>query len=277
MTRSQKAMLQDILLYVVATVILLIFLFPVVWLFLTSIKTRVDAFAMPPKWIFSPTMDNYRSLFRDEPFLKYLWNSFIISGTAALLATIIGTPVAFVLARFKFRFKNALAFWILGSRIAPPMALVLPFFMMFRALNLVDSYTSIICVYTTLNLAFVIWMMRGYFAQIPPSLEEAAKIDGCSIFSSLMRITLPLVSPGLSATLVFTFMANWSEFVLALIFTGFDTRTVPVLISGFVTFEGIRWGMIGAAGTIVNVPVIIFAIFLQKYLVEGLGSGAVKY
>jgi multiple sugar transport system permease protein len=263
-------------LFILATFIVICFLFPVLWMFLTSIKTRLDAFAMPPVWMFKPTLENYRSLLLEEPFFKYLWNSFFISSIAAILAGVLGTPTAYALSRFKFKGKNLFAFWILASRIAPPMALVLPFFIMFRAVNLVNSYLSIIILYMTLNLAFVVWMMRGYFEQIPVSIEEAAKIDGCSIFGTLRRVTLPLVSQGLSATMVFCFMANWSEFVLALIFTGIETRTAPVLISGFVTVEGIRWGMIGAAGTIVNLPVIIFAMLLQKYFVTGLTSGAVK-
>jgi multiple sugar transport system permease protein len=263
-------------LFILTTFVVICFLFPVLWMFLTSIKTRLDAFAMPPVWIFKPTLENYRSLLLEEPFFKYLWNSFFISSIAAILAGVLGTPTAYALSRFKFKGKNLFAFWILASRIAPPMALVLPFFIMFREVNLVNSYLSIIVIYMTLNLAFVVWMMRGYFEQVPVSIEEAAKIDGCSIFGTLRRVTLPLVSQGLSATMVFCFMANWSEFVLALIFTGIETRTAPVLISGFVTVEGIRWGMIGAAGTIVNLPVIIFAMLLQKYFVTGLTSGAVK-
>jgi multiple sugar transport system permease protein len=276
MSNKNNRQIRQIWLYGLTSLIVLCFLFPVIWLFLTSIKSRVDAFAMPPVWFFKPTFENYRSLLQDEPFFKYLWNSFVISSTAALLAGLLGTPMAYALTRFKFRSKNLLAFWILASRIAPPMALVLPFFMMFRALNLVNSYLSIIIIYMTLNLAFIVWMMRGYFAQVPVSIEEAAKIDGCSIIATLFHVTLPLVSQGLSASLVFCFMANWSEFVLALIFTGLETRTAPVLISCFVTVEGVSWGMIGAAGTIVNLPVIIFAILLQKYFVRGLTAGAVK-
>jgi multiple sugar transport system permease protein len=276
MNAAQREKRRQFWLHALATVILIAFMIPVIWLFLTSIKSRTDAFAMPPVWFFKPTFENYQSLLRNEPFFKYLWNSFFIAAMAALLAGFIGTPMAYALSRFKFKGQNFLAFWVLASRIAPPMALVLPFFLMFRALNLVNSYTSIICIYMTLNLAFVVWMMRGYLAQVPVSIEEAARIDGCSIFSTLMRVTLPLVSQGLTATLVFCFMANWSEFVLALIFTGTETRTAPVLIAGFVTTEGIKWGMIGAAGTIVNVPVIIFAMFLQKYFVRGLTAGAVK-
>ena len=263
-------------LYILAIVILFCFMIPVIWLFLTSIKSRVDAFAMPPVWLFKPTFENYRLLLIDEPFFKYLWNSFFISATAALLAGIIGTPMAYALSRLKFKGKNFLAFWVLASRIAPPMALVLPFYLMFRTLNLVNSYTSIICIYMTLNLAFFVWMMHGYISQIPVSIEEAARIDGCSLFSTIIYIILPLVSQGLTATIVFSFISNWSEFVLALIFTGIKTRTAPVLISGFVTTEGIKWGMIGAAGSIVSAPVILFAVLFQKYFVRGLTAGAIK-
>jgi len=275
-TGKRKKLASQIGLYTLASLIIIFFLFPVFWLFLTSIKTRVDAFSIPPVWFFQPTIENYLSLLRDEPFLKYLYNSFFIASTAAVLAIIAGVPTAYVLARFNFKAKNLFSFWILASRIAPPMALVLPFFVMFRTVGILDTYLPIICIYMVINIAFVVWIMRGYFVQVPVSIEEAAKIDGCSLFSTLMRVTLPLVGPGLSATIIFCFMTNWSEFVLALIFTGIETRTAPVLISGFVTFEGIRWGMIGAAGTLVNLPVILIALILQKYLIRGLTAGSIK-
>jgi multiple sugar transport system permease protein len=262
--------------YLLAIFVVFVALTPVIWLFLTSIKNQRDAFSIPPVWFFKPSFDNYFSLFKSGTFLKYLWNSFYISLMATLLAGILGTPLAYMLSRYQFKGREFLSFWVLASRIAPPMAIVLPFFIFFRILGILNTYTSIISIYMTLNIAFFVWMMRGYFKQVPLSIEEAARIDGCSIFATLFRIAIPLVSQGLAATLVFTFMANWSEFVLALIFTGLNTRTLPVLISGYVTTEGIKWGMIGAAGTLVNLPIILFSLFLQKYLVSGLTAGAVK-
>lgn len=262
--------------YIIALLVVFLAIFPILWLFLTSVKTQRDAFAMPPILRFKPILDNYMELFTNGPFLKYLWNSFYISMMATLVASILGTPLAYMLSRFSFRGRQLLSFWVLASRIAPPMAIVLPFFLMFRFLGLLNTYTSIISIYMTLNIAFFVWMMKGYFDQVPVAIEESARIDGCSIIGSLFRIALPLVAQGLAATLVFTFIANWSEFVLALIFTGLNTRTLPVLISGYVTTEGVKWGMIGAAGTLVNLPIIIFSLTLQKYLVTGMTAGAVK-
>ncbi|MCX7028238.1 MAG: carbohydrate ABC transporter permease [Spirochaetes bacterium] len=262
--------------YFIVSIIALIFLMPVIWLFLTSIKNQRDAFSIPPVWKFKPSAENYLALFAEGNFPRYLWNSFYIAAVSSILAGLLGTPLAYMLARFRFKGKDTLSFWVLASRIAPPMTVVLPFFMIFKFLGILNTYMSMICVYMTLNIAFVVWMMRGYFMQIPLSIEEAAKIDGCSVIGTLLKIAIPLVSQGLAATLVFCFMSNWSEFVLALIFTGMKTRTMPILISGFVTTEGVKWGLIGAAGTIVNLPVILISLVLQKYLVSGLTAGAVK-
>ncbi len=271
-----KKRLNIILKYFLTIIIVLFALMPIIWLFLTSIKTQKDAFAIPPVWRFRPTFSNYKELISDGRFLRYFWNSFFISSIAAILAGIFGTPLGYVLARFRFKGKDTLSFWVLASRIAPPMAVVLPFFLIFKSMGILNTYSSIIIIYMTLNIAFVVWMMRGYFMQIPLSIEEAAKIDGCSVISTFINIAIPLVSQGLAATLVFCFMSNWSEFVLALIFTGLKTRTMPVLISSFVTTEGIKWGLIGAAGTVVNLPIVIISLTLQKYIVTGLTAGAIK-
>jgi len=276
MNYKQKRQAGLVFRYLVVLFIVFVAIFPILWLFLTSIKTQRDAFAMPPVFRFKPILDNYKELFTNGPFLKYLWNSFYISMMATLAASILGTPVAYMLSRFDFKGRQVLSFWVLASRIAPPLAIVLPFFLMFKFFGLLNTYTSIISIYMTLNIAFFVWMMKGYFDQVPAAIEESARIDGCSIIGSLFRIAIPLVAQGLAATIVFTFISNWSEFVLALIFTGLNTRTLPVLIAGYVTTEGVKWGMIGAAGTLVNLPIIIFSLTLQKYLVTGMTAGAVK-
>lgn len=276
MKYKTKKHLSLLLRYVAALIVVFVAIMPILWLFLTSIKTQRDAFAMPPVFNFKPVLENYKELFSNGPFLKYLWNSFYISLMATFFASLLGTPLAYMLSRYSFKGRQFLSFWVLASRIAPPMAIVLPFFLMFKTVGLLNTYTSIISIYMTLNIAFFVWMMRGYFDQVPIAIEESARIDGCSIISSMIRIAIPLVAQGLAATLVFTFIANWSEFVLALIFTGLQTRTLPVLISGYVTTEGVKWGMIGAAGTLVNLPIIIFSLILQKNLVTGMTAGAVK-
>jgi multiple sugar transport system permease protein len=262
--------------YGAAVLVIFIAVMPIIWLFLTSIKNQKDSFAMPPVWNFTPVFTNYKALFTDGTFLKYLWNSFYIASMATLVACLIGTPMAYMLSRYDFKGKKFVSFWVLSSRIAPPLAIVMPFFLMFRFLGILNSYTSVIIIYMTLNIAFFVWMMKGYFGQIPKSIEESARIDGCSIIKAMLLIAVPLVAQGLASTLVFTFIANWSEFVLALIFTGLKTRTLPVLIAGYVTTEGVLWGMIGAVGTLVNLPIIIFSLTLQKYLVTGMTAGAVK-
>lgn len=271
-----KGRLEKVLLQILFWGFILVFTLPLLWFFLTSIKTRVDAFSMPPAFIFTPTLSNFSDVLSNGSFLHNYSNSLIISISTTLISLLIGVPAAYALARFEMKGKNDLAFWILSTRMAPPVMVILPFYLLFQKVHLLDTYTGLILVYLTICLPFVVWMMRGYIESIPLDLENAARIDGASRLQAFFKVILPLSMPGIVASGIFAFIMAWNEFLLALILTGNTTKTTTVAITSFITLEGIRWGEIAAAGTLISLPVIVFGILIQKYLVSGLTMGGVK-
>jgi multiple sugar transport system permease protein len=253
---------------------------PVYWMLTISLKTEVDQFASPPRWVdFSPTLAHYADAFSARPFGSFLLTSALVAALSTLCAMTIGTLAAYSLARFRLRagLNRRLSLWILSTRMFPPIVTAVPLFLMMRDLRLLDTIASLVVVYTAFNLPFVVWMMVGFFRELPREMEEAAMIDGDSRLGALRRIVLPLAAPGLAATAVFCLIASWNEFLLALVLTQTEAAmTLPVGIAGRVTQYEIKWGVMSAAGVVAMVPILIFALAVQKYLVRGLSLGAVK-
>lgn len=263
--------------FVLITVIIFGFvLFPPIVLFLTSIKTELDALSFPPKWIFQPTLQNYVDIFKSSPLIRFLLNSIIVASTNTVLSLGLGSLTAYGLARFKFRGSENLSFWILSIRMMPPVATIIPIYIIMKKVRLLDTPWALIIIYLSFNLPFVVWMMKGFFEDIPRAIEESALIDGCSEFAVFRKIALPLVAPGLAATAVLIFIFSWNEFLFALILTGTRAVTLPVGIIGFMKETGINWGYMAAGGMLALVPVVIFTILVQKHLVKGLTMGALK-
>ncbi|MFC5703746.1 carbohydrate ABC transporter permease [Cohnella faecalis] len=260
----------------VTIVLILLTLFPLLWLFLTAIKQPIDAFAMPPKWIFEPTSDNFLAVLTKSEFVKSYVNSLIVVTGTTVLSLWFGIASGYTLARSKSRFSNAMGMWIILARMAPPMGFVLPLYLMFSKIGILDTYFGLILVYLTVTLPFVTWLMVGFIKSIPIEIEEASAIDGCNRFQTLIRIVIPSSLPGISTCAIFAFIMSWNEFFYALIISGRNTRTASVEIQGFINFAGINWGELAAAGVLVVVPVLIFTIFAQKGLVRGLTQGATK-
>ena len=253
-----------------------VILFPPVVLFVTSIKTDIDALSFPPKWIFDPTLKNYVDILNTSPLVDYALNSLIVASLNTLLCLIVGSMAAYGLARFKFRGADNLAFWILSIRMMPPVAAIIPIYILMKNLGLLDTPWCLVITYLTFNLPFVVWMMKGFFEEIPREIEESALIDGCSDFSVFFRIALPLVAPGLAATAIMVFIFSWNEFLFALILTGTKAVTLPVGIIGYMKETGINWGYMTAGGVLALLPVIVFMVLVQKHLVKGLTLGALK-
>ncbi len=261
-------------------VALLAALAPVYWMLTISLKTEVDQFASPPPWfIFTPTLEHYYDAFVTRSFGQYLITSAIVAVVSTLCALVLGTLAAYALARFRLPYDldRRLSLWILSTRMFPAIVTAVPLFLMMRDLRLLDTKASLIIVYTAFNLPFVVWMMRGFFDEVPRDLEEAALVDGDSRLGALVRVVLPLVAPGLAATAVFCLIVSWNEFLFALVLTQTDaSMTLPVGIAGRVTQYEIKWGVMSAAGAVAIVPILVFAMAMQKYLVRGLSLGAVK-
>jgi len=262
------------------SVAILFALAPVYWMLTISLKTEVDQFASPPPWfIFTPTLEHYYDAFVSRGFGQYLLTSAIVAVTSTACALIIGTLAAYALARFElpWQLNKQLSLWILSTRMFPAIVTAVPLFLMMRDLRLLNTQASLIIVYTAFNLPFVIWMMRGFFADLPRDLEEAALVDGDSRIGALVRVVLPLVAPGLAATAVFCLIVSWNEFLFALVLTQTDaSMTLPVGIAGRVTQYEIKWGVMSAAASVAIIPILVFALALQRYLVRGLSMGAVK-
>lgn len=253
-----------------------LFLLPIVWLISTAFKTRTDAFAMPPVWFFTPTLDNFREAIAQTGFLHQYRNSVIVAVATTVCTLLLGVPAAYGLTRFQFRGKRPLALFILATRFLPFIGMLFPLYIIFNQLNLLDTYQGLIILHVTFALVTVIWMMRGYFLQVPIELEEASMCDGSTRLGALFRVVVPLAAPGVAAVSVFTFIISWNEFLFALMFTRNQVKTAPVALVGFMSFEGINWGPLAAAGLMVLAPVFLFSLFVLRYLVAGLSMGAVK-
>jgi multiple sugar transport system permease protein len=259
--------------HLIAAAILLAMLFPFVWLLQMSVRPTRDIFGYT--LLFVPTFDHYAALWKGG-FPKSFVNSVLASTLSTLLALVIGTPPAYALARWRFRGHSQISLWILATRMAPPIAFTIPFFLAYRRLGMLDTVFGLVVIYHTFNIALVIWMMQTYFDSVPRALEEAAWIDGCGVWATLLRITLPLTAPGLAATAVLCFIFSWNDFFYALILTRTHAQTAPVAIVNFIQYEGWEWGKIAAGGTLVMLPVIVFSMLVRTYLVRGLTAGGIK-
>ena len=261
------------------TILILItvaFFLPIAWAILMSFKTRVDALSMPPKWLFTPTVENYKAVWGDGRFLGYTVNSLIIALVSTSVGILLGVPAAYVLARQRFKGQKTLLLAILATRMVPPVAFVIPFFIIFTRLRLNDTHFAVMVLHLTIILGYVIWMMRSYFMDIPREIEEAALVDGCSVWQTFTRVVLPISAPGLATSAIFSFIFSWNEFLYAMVLTTINAKTVPLGVYNWVAYEEIMWGELTATAVIAMIPVVIFYGFVQKALVRGLTMGAVK-
>lgn len=249
---------------------------PYLWMVLASFKTRVDLFASVPKWIFAPTLANYPAVFIDKAYWPLAINSLIISISSTLLCILIGAPAAYVFARMSFPGKEDLFFFFLTTRMAPPISIAVPLFLFFSALGLIDTIYAVVIAHTSFNLSLVVWMMRGFFADIPREIDEAAVMDGRSRLGAFVFIVMPLAAPGLAATAVLCFILSWNEFLYAFILVAFEGRPLTVGIPGLVTPHGTLWGQVAAVAIVATLPIVVFTFIVQRQLVRGLTFGAVK-
>ena len=249
--------------------------FPFFWMILTSLKERVDVIN-PAVWTFKPILDNYIDVFTKRNLPLNLLNSVIVVSTTVAASVLLGTMAAYGFARFEFKKKESLAFWILSLRMLPPMAVVISFFILGRMLRLLDKQLYLSVIYMSFNIPFAIWMMRGYIEEIPKELEESAWLDGCSRMRGLFSVVVPLVSPGLIATAIFCVIQSWNEFTLAFFLTSFRAKTVPTIVTEFLSVTGVLWGEMSAVGVVAILPILIFAFLIQKQLIRGMTFGAMK-
>jgi multiple sugar transport system permease protein len=261
--------------YIGIFAVITIVLFPFVWMLLTSFKKELDILTVPPKIFFEPTLNNYIFVFEHSSIIKGLVNSLIVVGSVIALTVPISLLAAYSFTRFNVG-GGQLSFYILTVRMFPPIAAIIPYFVVFQNLGLLDNVLSLIILNTLFNMPFTIWLVAGFIREIPQDLEEAAMIEGATRFEAFREVILPLITPGLAVAAVFAAMFTWNEFLFAFILTRSEAITVTRVMAGFFTERGILWGPLSACATLCTIPMLILALMIQRYIVRGLTFGAVR-
>ena len=266
----------QILLLLVLSLFTALMLTPVAWAFLTSIKLPIDAFAIPPKLVFSPTFEFHHQVWMEKGFARFLANSLIIAASTVAISVSIGTMAAYGLSRMRGKAARGVLFGLLSLRMFPHMLLAIPFFLLAKFLNLIDTYPAMVLALVAINQPFTIWLMHSFFVDVPQEIDEAAAIDGASEWQIFFRVVLPIVRPGLWVTALFSLLLAYNEFLFALVLTGPYTKTLPVAIAEYGGEDLNYWSLSAAAAIGIMVPIMAFMVLMQRHLVRGLALGAVK-
>ena len=269
--------------YAVLAIFVVGALFPLYWVFVSSIKPNADVFKLPPVWSFSPSLANYRQILGmtnssagGTDFVRYAVNSTVIAVGTAIPSLLLGTLAAYGITRCRVRWGTKYLTAVLVGRLVPPAALLVPLFVLFSTFHLIDTQLAVIITLMCFGLPFVIWMMSGFFAELPPELDEAALVDGCSRLGALFRVILPISAAGLVVTGLFVFLGGWNEFLIPLVLTENNAQPIAVAIQSYVAGFNVQWGPLFAASALAFLPVIIVGALSQRYLTRGFTSGAVK-
>jgi multiple sugar transport system permease protein len=260
------------------TVLLLLYalfaLFPLVWMLILSFKPDNEMFTTT--FVFTPTLDNFKAVFSESDFLGTLWNNLVVSCLAVALSLLVGVPAAYALGRFDFKGKEDIAFTFLSFKFAPEILVIIPLYLIYQNLHLIDSTVGLVWVYQLISLPLLIWILRGFFEDLSKDMEAAAQLDGYSWWQVFFRMLLPLVKPGLVAAGLLCFIFCWNSFTFALLLGGGHTQTSTVSMTRFLASDTVHYGWVAAAALICALPEIILALLIQKHLVRGLSFGAVK-
>ena len=261
---------------VAAAAVILFWLFPVYWIVLTSFKPIVEINSAVPSFVFTPTLDNYRDLISQFEFGETLFNSIVVTFTTCFAVMVLGVLAAYALARMNLPGEKHISLSILSLRFMPAIAIVIPFYLQWQNYGLLDTYEGLILIYISFNLPFAIWLLRGFLADVPVELEEAALLDGLSRLQILRLIVVPVILPGIASTAIFIFVFTWNEYLMALMLTSIESVTLPVLVAKFIMPYTILWGVLSAAVVTQLVPMLLVVLLLQRHIVRGMTLGAVK-
>jgi multiple sugar transport system permease protein len=261
----------------IAAVLLSIWIIPVVWGLLTSLKTERDVLAYPPLIFFEPTLANYREvLFGAGTILPNLFSSVVVAGSATLLTMLFAVPAAYALARLNLPAKRTSGFYVLATQMLPPVGLIIPYYLILQKIGALDTYGGMTAIYLTFSLPFAVWLLVSYFEDIPPEMEEAALLDRAGRLRALWHVILPQVRGGIAVTTIFVFLNAWNEFLFAVVLAGNRVRPVTVAMFNFISVEQTQWARLAAAAMLAMAPVIILGLLAQRHIVKGLTVGAVK-
>jgi multiple sugar transport system permease protein len=284
--KNVSALLKEILYWITIALILFFFLFPLYWLFIASIKSPGDVTSVPPRFIpflqFTPTLSNYQDVLSTtamgakQSFLSALINSVLISGSATIIAVLMGTLAAYTFSRFTVKGASDWLFFILSTRMLPPVVVIIPLFLMLSNLQLRNSFIGVTFLYITMGLPFVVWMMKGFFDEIPKEYEDAAMVDGYSRLEAVIKIVLPEALPAMLATAVFVLITAWNEFVFVTLLNSDKWKTVPPFLYQIIGYGRVEWARMAAAAMIFILPIVIFTFLVRNYLLRGVTFGAVR-
>jgi multiple sugar transport system permease protein len=274
--RRKGLLLDDVLHFAALLLVILVCVFPFYWMVTSSFKQQSAILASTPQFIFQPTLENYINAFTKFDILKSLQNSLFVALVTVLVSLILGTPAAYAIARFEFKGKRDVWFWFISNRMLSPIVVALPFFLIARNFRLLDTTWALILIYLTFNVPIVVWICADQFRNIPKELDEAATLEGYSSLAIFFKIALPLATPALAVSAIFSFIFSWNELLYALILTRNEAKTAPVVATSFMSGYELPWGQIMATGTMVALPVIIFSMIVSRQLVRGLTAGAIK-
>ena len=263
----------SIIVIILAFLFAFIFFFPILWMFLSSIKEEIDV--VNPSLFFTPTLKHYKEIFSGN-ILHYLNNSIFVVIMSIIFSMVLGVPVAYALVMGKFKKGDDLFFWFISTILLPPVCVIVPVYLIFKTLGLLDSHLGLIFIYTAIYIPIVIWMMKSFFSDIPYELIEGARVDGAGDLMIFFRMVLPLSRNGLSATILLIFIFMWNEFFFALSLTYTKSATIPIFVSAFMTQEGLFWAKMCAVSTVASLPPMLLGWINQKQLTRGLTMGAVK-
>jgi multiple sugar transport system permease protein len=277
LTDDPKHALAVLVKYGFGVVVSLWMLFPIYWMVLTSLQSRSTILDSTPTFLpVDPTLSNYVTVFVENEFLTYLTNSFIVASAAVTISVIIGVPAAYSLSRMDIPGDHHISFWILSTRMVPPLSILVPLYVFLSGAGLTRSLAGLTITHFLITLPMIIWIVKGFIDELPESMEESAMIDGCNRIQAFREVVVPLVKPGIAAAAFISFIFSWNNFLLALVLTGGNTKTAPLQIQASMGYLSIDWGMLGAAGTVTVLPVVLISLAIRNYLVEGLTMGAVK-
>jgi multiple sugar transport system permease protein len=274
--QGKRLQLADVLHFLALLLVILVCVFPFYWMVTSSFKQQSAILASTPQFFFQPTLENYVSAFTKFDILKSLQNSLFVALVTVLISLVLGTPAAYAIARFEFKGKRDVWFWFISNRMLSPIVVALPFFLIARNFRLLDTTWALILIYLTFNVPIVVWICADQFRNIPKELDEAATLEGYSSLAIFLKIALPLATPALAVSAIFSFIFSWNELLYALILTRNEAKTAPVVATSFMSGYELPWGQIMATGTMVALPVIIFSMIVSRQLVRGLTAGAIK-
>jgi multiple sugar transport system permease protein len=258
---------------VVNILILLFFIFPFVWMLSASFKTQVQVLSPEHLFTFTPTFKNYLTVFREYDYLKYIMNSFLIAAVSTFGALLLGLPAAYAIAKYRMQY---LALTILIAKIIPGITYLVPWYILFNKVKLIDTFTGMIFSHMVIGLPFIMWVMIPFFESFPKEVEESSWIDGSSKIRTFFEMVVPVSIPGIVTSSLLAFIFSWNNFMFSLILSGEKTKTLPIAVFAFIANTSINWGALMAAACIITLPVVILALFAQKYIISGLSAGAVK-